>query len=187
MKDIDPNAIEHLEELAEERFPVASKEKSIPHPLDKLHLLHNGKRTEKLTIDELKKKHSSYPRNELIAKVFFLAGFIDAWESGTIRMMTECKKAGLPEPVYKEAGGGMQVTFLKDIYTEEYLQKMGLNERQIKAVLYVKENGSIVNAIYQKINSTTKPTATRDLRELIDKGITHRKGVTERGTKYVLK
>lgn len=302
MKDIDPNAIEHFKELAEERFPVASKEKSIPHLLDKLHLIHNGKLTraaillfgkdpqrfyissvfrigkfkdeatlhsmdeisgnlfrqvegametlkkkylhseveiegllrkeyleypepalreaiinavmhrdysaihtqlkiypdqlilwnnggltEKLTIEELKKKHSSYPRNELIAKVFFLAGFIDAWGSGTIRMMTECKKAGLPEPVYEEAGGGMQVTFLKDIYTEEYLRKMGLNERQIKAVLHLKEYQKINNSGYQKLNGTTKPTATRDLKDLLIKNLIVNIGTKGPSAEYILK
>lgn len=50
------------------------------------------------------------------------------------------KEAGLPEPEYKEELGGFSVYFYKDIYTEENLRKMGLNERQIKAVLYVKDN-----------------------------------------------
>ena len=31
--------------------------------------------------------------------------------------------------------------FRKDVYTEEYLLKLGLNERQVKAVMYVKERG----------------------------------------------
>ena len=86
---------------------------------DQLILWNNSELSEKLTIERLKKKHSSYPRNELIAGVFFKAAFIDAWGHGTIKMMNECKKSGLPEPVYEEAFGGMQVTFMKNIYTEE--------------------------------------------------------------------
>jgi ATP-dependent DNA helicase RecG len=42
------------------------------------------------------------------------------------------------------------------------------NDRQIKAVLYVKERGKITNSEYQKINSGAKPTATRNLSELTD-------------------
>jgi ATP-dependent DNA helicase RecG len=43
-----------------------------------------------------------------------------------------------------------------------------LNERQIKAVLYVKAKGEITNAEYQKINKISKRTATNDLMELSD-------------------
>lgn len=35
--------------------------------------------------------------------------------------------------------------FKKDNYNEEYLRELGLNEWQVKAVLYVKEKGKITN------------------------------------------
>ena len=60
------------------------------------------------------------------------------WGRGTIKITNECKKAGLPEPEFKEEFGGFSVCFYKDIYTEEKLRKMGLNDRQIKAIKYVK-------------------------------------------------
>ena len=44
----------------------------------------------------------------------------------------------------------------KDYYTEEKLKEMGLNERQIKAVTYVKENGKITNKKYQELNNIKK-------------------------------
>ena len=52
----------------------------------------------------------------------------------------------------EEDGGGFIVRLFKDDLTQEQLVKLGLNERQIKAVLYVKENGRITNREYQKIN-----------------------------------
>jgi len=39
-------------------------------------------------------------------------------------MIEAFKKAGLPEPIFEELAGGLQVTLLKDIYTEEYLRKL---------------------------------------------------------------
>ena len=60
-------------------------------------------------------------------------------------MVEWMKEAGLPEPEYKEELGGFSVYFYKDIYTEENLRGMGLNERQIKAVIYVKEKGKVTN------------------------------------------
>lgn len=46
------------------------------------------------------------------------------------------------------------------------MSKLGLNERQIKAVLYVKENGRITNAEYQKINEISRQMATNELHNL---------------------
>ncbi len=154
---------------------------------DHLSLWNNGELTQKLTLEKLKKTHSSYPRNELIADVFYKAAYIEAWGHGTVKMMEECKKAGLPEPLYEEESGGMLITFRKDIYTEENLLKMGLNDRQVKAITYVKKNGSIVNSIYQSINSTTKKTASRDLADLIFKKLFENKGGTTKSAVYVLK
>lgn len=40
--------------------------------------------------------------------------------------------------ITEEKFGGFLVEFRKDLYTEEYLKELGLNERQIKAVMYVR-------------------------------------------------
>jgi ATP-dependent DNA helicase RecG len=61
-----------------------------------------------------------------------------------------------------------------------------LNERQVKAVLYVVENVSITNSQYQKLTDTSKPTATRDLQELEAKGILINKGTKGSSSKYEL-
>jgi len=113
---------------------------------------HNpGGLPEGITIDQLKKPHSSVFRNPKIAKIFYLAGFIEQYGSGTLRMVQWMKEAGLPEPEYKEEMSGFSVYFYKDIYTEENLRKMGLNERQIKAVKYVKKRGKITNKERNKL------------------------------------
>jgi len=68
----------------------------------------------------------------------------------------------------EEDCGGFIVKLFKDRFSEEELQKMGLNERQIKAVLYVKEREKITNAEYQEINKVSRRTATRDITELVE-------------------
>jgi ATP-dependent DNA helicase RecG len=74
----------------------------------------------------------------------------------------------------------------KNNLTREQLIKLGLNDRQVKAVLYMLENGSITNSQYQKLNDTSKPTATRDLQELEAKGIFANKGTKGSSSKYEL-
>jgi ATP-dependent DNA helicase RecG len=124
-----------------------------------------------ITLEQLKKPHSSVPRNPLIVHIFYLAGFIEEVGSGTGRMIEEMKKAGLPEPEFKEEMGGFSVYFRKDIYTEEYLRELGLNERQIRAVLYVKERGKITNREYQELYGVSNKTAYLELVGLVEKGI----------------
>ncbi len=153
---------------------------------DKIWMWNPGKLPEELSIEDLKKDHSSYPRNPLIANVFYLAGFIERWGSGTKRIIDLCNEQGLPEPDYKEEQGGFSVWFYKNIYTEENLRKIGLNERQIKAVSYVKGRGKITNKEYQEITGISKPTATRELEKLVDMNILEQKGITGKGTFYIL-
>jgi len=112
-------------------------------------------------------------------------GLIEQWGSGIEKMRKACIKAGIPEPKFEEHQG-FRVIFRKDIYTEEYLQKLGLNERQIKAVIYVKEKGKITNKEYQKLVNVSKPMATIDLKTLVEKRIFLKLGVTGRGTEYVI-
>ncbi|MCM8822656.1 MAG: AAA family ATPase, partial [Candidatus Omnitrophica bacterium] len=92
----------------------------------------------------------------------------------------------LPEPEFKEEFGGLAVYFYKDIYTEEHLRKMGLNERQIKAVMYAKEKGKITNKEYQKVTGIKERFATIELNELVNRGIFEKYGTTGRGTFYAV-
>jgi ATP-dependent DNA helicase RecG len=143
-----------------------------------------GRLPEGITIEQLKKPHSSVFRNPLIAKIFYLAGYIEQYGSGTVRMVQWMQEAGLPEPEYKEEMGGFSVYFYKDIYTEEKLRKMGLNERQITAVMYVKEKGKITNREYQELNQCSRNTASNDLRELVEKEILKESGKKGAGAYY---
>ena len=139
-----------------------------------------------ITIEDLYKPHSSVLRNKGIGGVFYDIGWIEQWGSGIDKMRRACIKAGLPEPQFEEYQG-FRVIFRKDIYTEEYLRSLGLNERQIKAVMYVKEKGKITNKEYQELNTVSKRTATRDLEELVKSSVFEQIGITGKGTEYVLK
>ena len=66
----------------------------------------------------------------------------------------------------EEKWGGFIVTLFKDKLSTEQLVKLGLNQRQIKAVAYVKEKGKITNKEYQEINEISDRTASRELEEL---------------------
>jgi len=141
---------------------------------------------EGITIEELKKPHSSVPRNPLIVHIFYLAGLIEEVGSGIGRIMDSLKLQDLPEPEFKEEMGGFSVRFYKDICTEENLRKRGLNERQIKAVMYVKQRGKITNKDYQELNNVKERMATIELAKLVEKGILRKSGTTGKGTFYTI-
>lgn len=75
----------------------------------------------------------------------------------------------MPEPDFVEENGVMTVTFYKDKWNEENLKKRGLNDRQIKAVMYVKENIRITNKNIQELFKVSRETASRDLIFLLEK------------------
>jgi len=63
---------------------------------------------------------------------------------------------------------------------------MELNERQIKAVLYIKERGKITNKEYRGLTDLSDEGARIDLSELTEKGLFQLKG-KGRNAHYVLK
>lgn len=154
---------------------------------DKLIVWNEGSLPEDLTFEDLKKKHSSRPHNPILASAFFKGGLIEAWGRGTIKIINECKAAGLPEPIMEYSSGGISVTILKSQLNAKSLKEIGLTARQIKAVKYLKENKIITNKIYQEICDVSKATATRDLTELIEKfRLLERLGDVGAGTSYKL-
>lgn len=154
---------------------------------NKLMIWNYGQLPEDWTIENLMQKHSSIPYNPDIANAFFRAGLVESWGRGTIKIIEQCKEHGLPKPEFENSGKDFWVIFSKDIYNETSLKKLGINERQIKAVLYAKENNRISNKEYQSINNVSKRTATNDLTELVDKfKILNRIGTSGAGIYYKL-
>jgi hypothetical protein len=64
------------------------------------------------------------------------------------------------------------------------LQKLAINERQKKAVLYINKYETLTNALYQQMNKVSKATATRDLQELVKKNIIITDGKKGAGASY---
>ncbi len=138
---------------------------------DKLIFWNEGKLPENWTIEKLSIKHPSKPFNPDIANALFRSGYIEAWGRGTIKMINECVQFGIPKPVYFCDMSGFWVEFRKENLNPEYLKTLGLNERQIKAIEYVKSKGKIANSDYQAIFKVSRNTASRDLADLVSKDI----------------
>lgn len=193
---------EGLQRIEKDEYPVAALREMLLNALvhrnymssmvqirvydDKITIWNEGLLPEGMSLESLKRTHSSRPRNPFIADVCFKAGYIDSWGRGTLKIFNACKEAELPEPEIGEMDGGLVVRLFKDKYTFEQLRKLGLNNRQLQAIEYVKENRSITNALYQEVSNTSKATATRDIKDLEDKGILMNRGTKGASAIYVL-
>lgn len=154
---------------------------------DKMIIMNSGKLPHDIPAESLKSVHPSKPRNRLLAQVFYYAGLIEGWGRGTLKIVDECVTHGLPEPDFKEDSGTMMVYFYKDPWREENLREIGLNDRQIKAVMYLKKEGAINLSSYRElVPDVHEKTLYRDLINLVNRGTLKSVG-EKKGRKYILK
>ena len=138
-----------------------------------------------LTPESLRHPHGSQARNPRICEVLFLARYIEKYGTGTLMMIRESLEHDLPEPDFVMRGGEFTITVWRDWLTPEVLAGYNLNERQVKAVNYLKIHQTITNTTYQEFESS-KRTASRDLDEMITLGIIEKVGTTGKGVYYRL-
>ncbi len=125
---------------------------------DRLELWNNGVLPPQLTIDDLRKKHGSYPRNEKIATVFYEIGWVEGWGTGTTRMIGYCRDNGTPEPKFEEYSGGFAVIFrfkepMGGGKTRKTLELRALTIRQKKILeILVGEESLSVNLIFDRLD-----------------------------------
>jgi len=154
--------------------------------VDKLIFWNEGQLPENWTIEKLLTKHPSKPFNPDIANALFRSGYIESWGRGTIKIINDCIKFGIPQPKYYYDMSGFWVEFKKDNFNIEYFESLDLNKRQIKAMIYVKEKGKITNSEYQNINDCSRNTASNDLVELVNKELLESSGQKGAGAYYIL-
>jgi predicted HTH transcriptional regulator len=153
---------------------------------DRMEVWNPGELPPGLTPELLRKPHGPMPRNPLIAEPLYRIKYVEKAGTGTTDMIADCRQAGLPEPDFEQRGPYFVVTVWRDWLTDEVMTKGGLGERQKKAIMHVKVHGRITNREYCDLTETIYRTASRDLEDLVSKGILHKIGVTGRNVHYVL-
>lgn len=152
---------------------------------DRLEVWNPGELPSGLTPERLRIEHPSIPRNPLICDPMYLAHYIEKAGTGTLDMIARCREAGLPEPSFEQRGGQFVTTLWRDWLTDAVMEQLVLNDRQRKGLVHVKIHGTMTNAEYQRLAATTRPTAIRDLADLVNKGLLLRRG-EGRGSHYVI-
>jgi len=149
---------------------------------DKMILWNPGKLPEEISIEKLRQKHPSIPRNRQVADIFFKAGYIEAWGRGIEKIYDGFLKAGKPKPVFEDLAGGMQLTMYKgkaDNVADNVVENVVDNEGAI-LVLLMKKNNSSARELSDYLNISTR-TVQRALKSLIEKGLIKRIGPAKGG------
>ena len=125
---------------------------------DRLEIWNSGELLKNLTVENLKNKHDSILRNNLIAHVFYLRGFIEKWGIGTNKMVMLCQQYGVPEPMFIERSGGLEVVF-------KFPEAMSMNSISVnihKTLLTARQNDII------KLLQKNKNLSTRDIHNFFE-------------------
>ena len=153
---------------------------------DRLEVWNPGTLPGTLTLDDLRHAHPSVPNNPLIAESLYLTRYIEKAGSGTQRMIELSREAALPEPSFELRAGSFVMTLWRDWLTDEVLAGLQLNDRQRQAVALVKAQGQITNRELRELTGVITRTTSRDLEDLVHKGVLLKVGATGRGTFYIL-
>ena len=154
---------------------------------DRLEIWNPGLLSPPLTVEKLKKKHDSFPRNPLISKAFFWIRYAEDVGSGTSKIVQWCKDWGLPEPAYEEAGASFVAIFHnpnpeKAAQTSsEKSSEKGSEKSSEKIISIITKNPAISAQELAKILDLSSRAVEKHLSKLKEKGVMKRIGPDKGG------
>lgn len=168
---------------------------------DRLEIISPGGLAGYITLDNIIEEHFS--RNPRLVQGLFQWGYIEELGLGIDRMIEDMVAAGHPAPKFnataysftvilsnvRERRATHNITLLPTAAADGAALPPGLtvNERQARALQYVREHGRITNRDFQVLCPNVTPETLRiDLADLVDKGVLMRVG-EKKGTYYILK
>ncbi len=153
---------------------------------DRLEVISPGGLPGYITLDNIVEEHFS--RNPRIVAGLFQWGFIEELGLGIDRMIEEMLQAGHPAPTFRATPYSFTVS-LANVRERRGIPawQRSMNERQLRAMQYVREHGSITNREYRAIcPDVSAETLRLDLVDLVERGLLLKVGA-KKGTYYILK
>ncbi len=135
------------------------------------------------------KKPKHKPVNEILSQFVYDIGFVDKYGSGINLMKDLCRQQGNKEPFYELHPIETKIIFESPVKESTFIEESvlgNLNERQKKAIEYLKAKKVITNREYREINSVSNRIAFEELFDLTKKNIIVKKG-EGRSVYYVFK
>lgn len=159
---------------------------------DRLEIWNTGVLPPQLNVNDLKKRHESYPRNKLIASVLYIRKFFEKWGSGTNKMFNLCHEQSLPEPEFAEYSGGFSVSFkfktplnIK-IPVPSKTQQLNQRQEEILTIITTQQPVTIQQIMTQLNNPPSQRMIQKDLKDLREKGLIESQGAGKKTTWILL-
>jgi len=119
--------------------------------------------------------------NPVLCSLMYDIGFIEKYGSGIYMMKELCRKWEIKKPRYELHPIETKLIFessIKESTVVEFEERIleGLNKRQRKAIAYLKEKGVIKREEYIKINKVSHTTASKELKNLVNKNVLRKVG-----------
>ena len=124
-----------------------------------------------LTVDNL--AYEQYTRNPHIMRLLEHYGYVERRGLGIDQMIRAMTGAGLEPPIFENRGSSFWVTLQgrAPAHPLPDLARLGLNDRQLRAVAYLRRHGRLTNREYQKEFGVSERTALYDLQGLVEAGL----------------
>jgi ATP-dependent DNA helicase RecG len=160
---------------------------------DRIEVYSPGRLLGPVTVGNIREER--FLRNPVIAQVLTDMGMAGRLGDGVDRMMVLMEDAHLPPPAFAETRAGFVLTLhgpsgmaVGELPADpQALARLGLNERQVRALLYVGEKGQIAGRELQDLcPEVSGETLRRDLTDLVSRGLLLKVG-ERRTTYYILK
>jgi ATP-dependent DNA helicase RecG len=156
---------------------------------DRLEIISPGGLPGYITLDNIIEEHFS--RNPRLVNGLFEWGYIEQLGLGIDRMIEEMVQAGHPQPEFKATPYSFSVILRRSLVTQPRRPipewATGMNERQVRAIHYLRDTGRITNREYHDLCPDVSPETLRlDLNDLVEKGLAMKIG-DKKGTYYILK
>jgi ATP-dependent DNA helicase RecG len=145
-----------------------------------------------VTVENIRRRHFS--RNPHVVGVLKTWRYMEELGFGVDRVFREMEAVGALPPLITDDGVVTVTLYAARPATPEQVTlseqatrwtKMGLNERQVKALLLIEQRGVISRQQYCELIGTSRMTAYRDLTDLVKRGLLQVKG-SGRQIQYVL-
>jgi predicted HTH transcriptional regulator len=123
---------------------------------DRLEIWNPGTLPLNLTVEDLKKPHSSYPNNLLLAEPMYLAGYIERIGTGTMDMLVKCKEKGLRE-----------IEFIQDDVFKTIIWRNGDFAGQFSGELTGELTGEVTGEVKRVVSVLTKPMKRSEIQKIL--------------------
>ncbi len=169
---------------------------------DRMEIISPGGLAGFITLDNIIEEHFS--RNPRLVQGLFQWGYIEELGLGVDRMIEDMVGAGHPSPKFAATAYSFVVTMSNvkerratpnisinipsaDVQVTSGAGTMTVNERQARAIQYIRDHGRITNRDLQVLCPNVTPETLRtDLGDLVEKNVLMRVG-EKKGTFYILK